>query len=299
MARDEELDWNDLRYFLRAAQAGTLAGAARAMGVEHSTIGRRLSALERALGAALVIRAPDGLHLTPLGASLVPLVEDVERAVLTAYGHASQRQTRVRVAMPTGFTRLFSAELERLRKAHPQLTLEFLAGTRPVDLKRGEADLTIRSGPVVDEELIARPLGESGWSLYAAPAYLARRQAPVDLNDLSGHDLIGFDPTLSAVPAAQWIELRTLGATVVLRSREMSDMQAAALSGAGLALLPCLGADEETGLIRLTPLVLATRKLSLVYPREARLSKGIQAVIGFVLDVTRENAARIAGAATR
>ena len=67
MAADDELDWDDLRYFLRAAQAGTLAGAARAMGVDHSTIGRRLRALERALGAPLVVRAPDGLHLTPLG----------------------------------------------------------------------------------------------------------------------------------------------------------------------------------------------------------------------------------------
>jgi DNA-binding transcriptional LysR family regulator len=297
MTRHEELDWNDWRYFLRAAQAGTLAGAARAMGVDHSTVGRRLSALERVLGAPLVIRAPDGLHLTPLGTSLVPLAEEVERAVLAAYGQASHRQTRVRLAMPTGFTRLFSANLERLRLAHPRLIMELVTGAKPVDLKRGEADLAIRTGPVVDEDLIVRPLGESGWSLYAAPAYLARRPAPIDLNDLSGHDLIGFDPTLSAVPAALWIEQRTRGATVVLRSREMSDMQAAALSGAGLAVLPCVGADEETGLVRLTARVLATRNVSLVYPREARLSPTVQAVIRFVLDVMRENAARIAGSA--
>lgn len=299
MARDEDIDWNDLRYFLRAAQAGTLAGAARAMGVDHSTIGRRLSSLEQALGAPLVTRAPDGLHLTPLGASLVPLVEDMERAVLTVYGRAAQRQSRVRMAMPTGFTRLFSANLERLRTAHPQLTLELLTGAKVVDLKRGEADLAIRSGPIVDEELIARPLGESGWSLYAAPNYLARHPAPADLEDLSGHHLIGFDATLSAVPAAQWIEQRVRGATVVLRSREMADMHAAAISGAGLAMLPCLGADDETALVRLTPRVLATRDLWLVYPREARLSQPIQAVIRFVLDVMRENAARVAGVVSR
>lgn len=82
MAGDDDLNWNDLRFFLRAAQAGTLAGAARAMEVDHSTIGRRLSALERSLGVPLVIRAADGLHLTPLGENLVPLVEQVERAVL-------------------------------------------------------------------------------------------------------------------------------------------------------------------------------------------------------------------------
>jgi len=100
---------------------------------------------------------------------------------------------------------------------------------------------------------------------------------------------------LAEVPAAQWIEQRARGAVIVLRSREMADMQAAALSGAGLALLPCLAADDEAALVRLTPQVLATRRLSLVYAREARLAQPVQAVIRFVLDVMHENAARIAG----
>lgn len=294
MAAGNELDWDDLRYFLRAAHAGTLAGAARAMGVEHSTIGRRLTALERALGGPLFVRAPDGLHLTPLGTTLLPLVEDVERAVLSV--HTSTQPARVRLAMPTGFTKLFSANVGRLREAHPQLTLELVTGARTVDLKRGEADLAIRSGPI-DHELIARPLGESGWSLYAAPVYLARHREPIDLDDLSGHEIIGFDPLLADAPPALWLEQHARGATVVLRSREMADMQAAALSGAGLALLPCLGADDEPGLIRQTPRVLATRPLSLVYPPEARLAQPVQAVIRFVLDVMRDNAVRIAGTA--
>ena len=237
MAAEGELDWDDLRYFLRAAQAGTLAGAARAMGVEHSTIGRRLSALERTLGAPLVVRAPDGLHLTPLGESLLPLAEGVERSVLALHGRASQRAARVRLAMPTGFTALFSGELARLRDAQPQLTLELLTGSRPVDLLRGEADLAIRSGPVGDA-LIARPLGESGFSLYAAPSYLSRHPRPADLDDLSNHDVIGFDPALADTPPALWLAARTQRATIVLRSRELADMQAAALAGAGLACCP-------------------------------------------------------------
>lgn len=72
-------------------------------------------------------------------------------------------------------------------------------------------------------------------------------------------------------------------------------MLAATLSGAGLAVLPCVIADDEPGLVRVTPLVLATRVLSLVYPREARLAQPVQAVIRFVIDVMRENAARVAG----
>ena len=295
MAVDDDLDWNDLRYFLRAAQSGTLAGAARAMGVDHSTVGRRLSALERALGAPVVLRAPDGLHLTPLGESLMPLAEDVERGVLTLYGRATQRMARVRLATPTGFTKLLSENLGRLRAAYPQLTLEFLTGAVVVDLKKGGADLAVRSGPVSDQNLIKRSLGESGWSLYASHAYLARHAAPGDPDDLSGHEIIGYDLALSEVPAAKWIEQRLPNATLALRSREMTDMLAAALSGAGLAVLPCLIADEESGLVRITPRVLATRELSLVYPREARQAPPVQAVIRFVMDVMRDNAIRVSG----
>lgn len=296
MAAHDELNWDDLRYFLRAVQAGTLAGAARTMGVEHSTIGRRLSALKRALGAPVVIRGSDGLHLTPFGTGLVPLVEEMERTVLGIHGHATQRPARVRLALPTGFTKLFTTQLTLLREACPRLTLELLTSAKTVDLKRGEADLAIRSGPVEDPDLIARPLGESGWSLYASPGYLALHPTPADANDLRGHDIIGYDLTLSEVPAAKWVEQQRMrGATLVLRSREMTDMLAAALSGAGLAVLPCLIGDGESGLVRVTPAVLATRSLSLVYPREARLAQPLQAVIRFVLDVMHANAAEIAG----
>ena len=169
MAGDDDIDWNDLRYFLRAVQSGTLAGAARAMGVDHSTVGRRLTALERVLGAPVVIRGADGLHLTSLGESLMPLAEEVERGVLGLYGRATQRVARVRLAMPTGFTKLFSENLARLRAAYPQLTSEFVTGARVVDLKKGEADLAVRSGPVQDQDLIARSASRAGRSTLHKP----------------------------------------------------------------------------------------------------------------------------------
>ena len=97
------------------------------------------------------------------------------------------------------------------------------------------------------------------------------------------------------MPAAKWIEARAQGANVVLRSREMNDMLAATLGGAGLAVLPCLLGDEEPGLVPLTPAVLATREVSLVYQREFRLAAPVQAVIRFVVQVMQENADRISG----
>lgn len=295
MTDADQLDWDDLRYFLRAAEARSLAGAARALRVEHTTIGRRLSALERALGAPLVLRRPDGLSLTALGESVLPLVEGVERAVLALREHVTSRRARVRLAVPSGFTQYFTEGIAELCKEHPGLALEIVSGARPVDLKKGEADLAIRSGPIADASLIVRKLFDSGWSLYAAESYLARRPAPRDPDDLTGHDVIGFDASLAATPAAKWMEEHALKATIVLRSREMTDMLTAAKSGVGLAVLPCSLGDEEPALRRLTSEVVATRSISLVYPREARLRPELRIVVRFVLDVMSKHADRFAG----
>jgi DNA-binding transcriptional LysR family regulator len=295
MSPADDLDWDDLRYFLRAVQAKTLAGAARAMRVEHTTIGRRLSALERTLGAPLVLRGPDGLRLTRLGEKVAPLVEEAERSVLAIRNLVASEKARVRLAVPSGFTKYFTTGIAQLCRDHPGLLLEIVSGARPVDLKKGEADLAIRSGPVVDKDLIVRKLGETGFSLYAAETYLARRPAPLDPNDLTGHDLIGYDASLAGVPAAKWLEERAAKSTIVLRSREMSDMLAATLGGVGIAVLPCSLGDPEPTLRRLTPELVATRSLALVYRSETRLSKDVRAVIRFAVEVMRENADEIGG----
>ena len=295
MTARAELDWDDLRYFLEAARAQTLAGAARKLGIEHTTIGRRLAALERALGAPLVLRGPDGLRLTPLGERLLPIAEQIERTVHGLRDLAETGVSRVRLAVPSGFARLFIAGLGALRAQNPDVMLEIVSGARLVDLEQAEADLAVRGAPVDGADLIARRLCSSGWSLYAAPSYLERRGAPENLDDLSGHDLIGYHQSLGQMPPAQWLEQRAGSARVVLRSREMIDMVAGASSGIGLAVLPCVLADVEAGLLRLTPEVLATRQLSLVYRREMRSSGAVSAVIDFVFEIIRANSALIEG----
>jgi DNA-binding transcriptional LysR family regulator len=295
MAAADDLDWDDLRYFLRAAKAGTLAGAARRMGVEHSTIGRRLSALERSLGAPLVLRGPDGLTLTALGEELAPLAEEVERAVLAACELVESRRERVRLAVPSGFTGFFAERIAQLRAERPRLIVEILSGARAVDLRRGEADLAIRIGPVIDEELVLRKLCEVGWSLYGSKTYLARRPAPADPTDLSGHEVIVYDGNLAGLPAAKWMAEHAARATVALRIRETPEMLTATVAGVGLAVLPCYLADAEPMLLRLTPTVLATRNASLVYRREARLSEPVRIVMRFVREVIREHVEQLGG----
>jgi DNA-binding transcriptional LysR family regulator len=292
MSTTDDLDWDDLRYFLHAVRAKTLAGAARALEVEHSTIGRRLTALEKSIGSALVLRGPDGLTLTALGDRVLPLVEDVERAVAAVQHAVTSTQVRVRLAVPSGFARLFADGLARLRRDHPELSLELVSGARMVDLHKGEADLALRIGPITDADLVARKVGQSSWALYAAESYLSHHPAPADPDDLTGHDVIGYDASLASVPAAQWIESRAAKATVVLRSREMTDMHAAVASGLGLAAIPCSLGDGDPTLRRVSE-VLGTRDISLVYRREARLSEPVRTVAQFVVRLMSENAEQV------
>lgn len=290
-----ELDWNDLRYFLRAAHTGTLAGAARALAVEHTTVGRRLTALERAFGAPVFIRSREGLRLTPLGEQARPLIEEVERAVSAVQAFVAADKTRVRLAVPSGFSALITQHLPRLAGSAPNVVLELQSGSRAVELRKGEAELALRVGPIDDDGLVAQYMGEVGWSLYAADSYLARRPAPLDPRDLAGHDVIGYDKALADVPGARWLEEHGAQARIVLRSRELTDMLASACAGLGLAVLPCILADAQPQLTRLTEEVLGERRLSLVYRRELLRVAPVRCVAEFVATLMHECAAIVHG----
>lgn len=292
-----DLNWEDLRFFLRAAQANTLAGTARAMGVEHTTIGRRLTALEKQLGATLFVRSPRGLSLTQLGKRLLPLVQEVECGVAAVQELATTQRERVRVSMPPGLAGLLMPHLAKLQAEHPGVTIETVSSGRSMGLKRGEVDLAIRLLPVADESLIVRTLPDMAWSLYASPSYLKRRAAPKNVDDLSGHNLIAYGSDVAAQPSARWMEARSKRAHIVLRANEIDTAVTAAVDGAGLAILPCFFADSDSRLRRLTPEVLATRSMWLVYRSDARLSKAMKVAVKFVIDGMRANAERLAGLA--
>lgn len=296
MAHDaEELDWECLRYFVRAAEAKSLSAAARKLGVEHTTVGRRLATLEGALGSALVTRRPAGLELTPLGRRVLRLATQMDGLSRAIADLAIAERTSVRLVVPTGFTTLLTPELETLQREQPRVALEIVSGGRRVDLRKGEADLAIRIGPIDDDDLVARKLGEVGWALYGSRRYLARHPEPVDVTDLSGHAVIGFHRSLAELPAAVWLARRSARATVVMRSREAMDMLSAVQGGAGLGVLPCFLGDADPSLVRLTSGPMGYRRVSLVYRRVARQSPEVRGVIAFIVTALREQAPRLRG----
>ena len=299
MAAVDDFNWDDLRFFLRAAQQKTLAGAARSLGVQHTTIGRRLAVLERAFGAPLVLRGPEGLTLTPLGQRIAPLVLEVERAVSAARAAVKAECARVRLSVPQALTALFTQGLAQLRRDQPEISLEIISDNRPPDLKRGEVDLAVLVRTVIDVDLVRRSLGDIGWSLYATDAYLARHPGPVDATDLSGHEIVALKAESTSAPAAKCLAEHAANATVVSRSNASASLVAAAVAGAGLALLPCFLAEAEPALKRLTRDVLIKHSVSLAYRREVRLAEPVRVAIRFVIDLMRKHAEELGGTARR
>ena len=184
--------------------------------------------------------------------------------------------------------------MQELSRTEPNLSLEIVSSARRVDLRKGEADLAVRVGPIDDDGLVARKLGDVGSALYGSRSYLARRPE-VDPDDLSGHSVIGFHRSLADMPAARWLADRCGEAKIVLRSREAVDLLTAVKSGAGLAVLPCFLGDGEPTLVRLTPGRIATRRLSLVYRRDGRLSRELRAVVSLIVESLREHATQLSG----
>jgi DNA-binding transcriptional LysR family regulator len=293
------VEWGDLRFFLAAARAGSLGAAARTLGVEHTTVSRRLAALEETLGAKLFVRTPDGLSLTAAGHEVLPMAEEVERATQAIARAASARDERVegtvRVTTSEAFSGFLVKQFAELRARHPGLLIEVLTGNQALDLVRGEADIAIRIMKTTQRDLLVKKILEAGWSMYAATGYLSGKGSPKSIEKLVGHDVVGYDDAMSGVPGAKWLDAHAGDANVVLRGNSLVSVLNAVIAGFGISVLPCFLADAEPTLRRLTPQVLGTREVTLVvHPDLAKVAR-VRAVIDFLTEVARRERARFAG----
>lgn len=285
-------DWDDIRYFLAIARAGTLAQAARDTKVEHTTVGRRLRALESALGTRLFTHGPEGFTLTRAGEAILPLAEAMEAQaagiVRRVSGEGDRIEGMVRLTTSEAFSSYFVKQLAALRQRHPGLVVEILSGNRAFDLMRGEADLAFRIRPDSSPDLIVRKVVSLGWSIYAAKDFLTRKGRP-DVEELAGWDVIGYDESLSAVPGAVWLAEHGGGAHVVLRANSIVAAMNATLVGMGIGFIPCFMGQDEPSLVRLTPSTIGERDgFLVVHPDLAKVGR-VRAVMDFIVEsLTRD-----------
>ena len=228
-----------------------LEAAAKRLGVDASTLSRRMSKLEDQFGARLFVRTREGLAPTATAERLLPHAEAMEAnvAALQAALHSGEERAAgvVRIATTESLARmLVVAGLLDLQSQHPDLVIELLGDNRPVDLARGEADVAVRLAALKHASLKARCVARTGVGLFASASYLAAR--PLD-KSFRGHDVLLPSGELSRLPEVAWLESRE-GARVVFRSNSMLALMDAAAAGKGLVPLPLGWGDGEKALVR-------------------------------------------------
>jgi DNA-binding transcriptional LysR family regulator len=255
LCKNTQVDWDGLRVFLAVARAGRISVAARKLGVEHTTVSRRLAALESALGAPLFHRTAAGYLPTPLGQELLPTAETIERAAegigVRARASTGRISGRVRLAVAPEFaSHWLVPHLPAFRARYPELDVQILVGTRQRDLSRGEAELAVQSPRPRQAGLVAARIGRTTTVLYAAKTLLRgtrmRVERPEDMLDIP---LLAFTGQFQMLQGAAWFQPVLTSTRVVLETNSTHALLAAANASLGIAVLPRFVGRTEDALV--------------------------------------------------
>ncbi|MBJ7483434.1 LysR family transcriptional regulator [Brevundimonas sp.] len=286
-------DWDDVRIFIAAARAGSLGGAASRLGIDAATVGRRVARLESALKSTLVVRSAQGLQLTAAGAQLLQVGLEAETA-MDAAGRIAQPDVvagTVRISASEGFGGVVLAPaLAGLHAARPGLRIELAASSGFLSPSRREVDMAITLSAPDSTRLIVEPLTPYQLALYAAPAYLTQRGAPNGIDDLGGHDIVGYVDDLIYAPELRYLDEVKPGLTPHLASSSIRAQRDIIAGGGGVGVLPCFLAE---GLERVLPDVLLQRRFWLSTHREVHDTARLRAVRGWVKALCDANVGRL------
>jgi DNA-binding transcriptional LysR family regulator len=293
------MDWDDTRFFLAIARAGSVSGAGRSLRVQQSTVSRRLAGLEAALGTRLFERTPDGYVMTPAGEALHARAERIEDEVLSAEREVLGRESRiagvVRLTAPQALGNVFLAPmLARLRAEQPDILLEMVADNSNLSLTRREADLALRASRPKQSPLVIRRLGGLANGLYASSDYLARRGRPRG-PALTSHDFVDYDESYPGTKEIAWFRQRTREARCSLRVTGSHGMCSAVEAGLGIGILPCWMGDAGERLERVLPAETYAQELWLILHRDLRHVARIRTVAEFLTRELRAAAPRLLG----
>lgn len=249
------LNWDDLRLFAAIAAEGSLSAAARRLSLSQPTMGRRLQALEQAVGGKLLERIGSHYVLTPRGAEMLPLVEQLVEAgetVERARPDFSETATgTVRIAAGPWNSRFLARRLPELLADLAGIELEIFSAYSFANLSRREADLAIRNRRPEEGRLARRALPDPAYAVYGARSYVEANPAALSEARYRECRWVGFDETQANAASVRWIEARTHRPPEVRCSHSATILDAI-IGGAGLGLAPCWAGREEPSLVQLT-----------------------------------------------
>ncbi len=276
-----QLGWDHLRVLLEVARTGTLLTAARRLGVDQSTVSRRLAQVEFSTGGTLFKRTRQGLSLTPRGCEVVSRVERMEAALIEIQGLTAQGQELigcVTIASMEGVGSLLIARsVKALAEIHPQIEVHLITTSNYVDLNRREADIFVSFFEPPAASLVTHKIADIHFHLYASDDYLQGRriEGPDDLVD---DMFIGYidDPTY--LPSARWLEDIVPNARIGFRATSMFSQMYAAEEGLGIAMLPPYSRAEALGLKKIVPDKFAVVSLFISVQQDLQFLPHIRAV---------------------
>ncbi len=293
-----EPSWDDLRIFLSLAREGTLTTAAKALGVSHPTVARRVQALEQQIGARLFERLPDRFVPTAAGEELLADTEAMEKAALSinrrSAGLSDTVSGVVRLSAGEAMSALLARHLPELRKGLRQIEFELTASHTLANLSRREADLLIREQVPELGSIVARKLGRVAYAIYAHPDIAVSKLTP---SAMKGLPWIGFDDDHAYMPGQRWLQERLDGQRPVVRGNNWLVLHEAARAGAGFAVLPCYLGDRDANLQRVGGVIADVfADQWLLVHRDLRALPRVRAVMDAVIVLFQRERALLAGA---
>jgi len=272
--------------FLAVARTGRLSAAARRLQVEHTTISRRLAALESELGVPLFYRTTSGCLLTAHGQNVLSNAEAMEKAAVAVTARAREGSAiagRVRIAMPPEFASHWLApRLSGFRAAYPQIDLQILVGTRQRDLSRGEAELAVQSPHPRQQGVIAVKIGRTALALYALKPAPGQKPLRVDADDAGKPlPLLTYLPSFHMLQDARWFHPVLASANIVIETNSTHTLLAGVRTGIGIAVLPRFIARDQDDLVQVSDNVAANDVWLITHP-EFRRDPKVRAASDFL-----------------
>lgn len=287
-------NWDDLRYFLAVCRANSFVGAAHQLQVTHSTVSRRISALENTLETRLFLRTEKGCRLTPAGEALLPYAEQVETTATTLAeqirGRDSQLAGTVRVAAPDGFGHYFLArQLGCFQQRHPLLEVELIAVPHYYSLSKREIDILITISKPTSTTVVMRKITDYRLGLFAARDYLAERKQVNKRQDLSRHTLIDYIEDLLYDENLRFLNEFAPGQKTKFRSSTVVGQMKAIAAGAGIGVVPYFMARQVADLVPVLPELSIQREFWLQVNPESRRLARVRATIDFIVEQLKGN----------
>jgi DNA-binding transcriptional LysR family regulator len=255
---NSNIAWDDFRLIKAITDHDGLTGAANALGVNHSTVFRRLGQIEEQLGLPLFERRKTGYVATVAGTEMAALAnrmdEDVTAFGLRLAGRDVAPSGEVRVTTTdTLYLNVLLPIFAAFRLAHPLIRLDVVIGNQTLNLSKRDADVAIRANDSPGETLVGRRLATLNWAIYGRAGDGLTPAEQADPKALFQRDWVALGDQLGYVKAARYVRERVAPDRIALKSSAVLGMTEAVEQGLGIGPLPCFIADQRPGLIRLMP----------------------------------------------